>query len=49
MVLFVLFSTYSINLFYEWNPFLKKSFSFFYTYKNKSDFFKYINLIFFIF
>ena len=38
-VMFVIFSTYSINLFYEWNPLFKKSFSFFYTYKNKSDFF----------
>ena len=38
---FVLFSTHSINLFHEWNPPLKKSFSyFFYTYKNRFDFFK---------
>ena len=37
-VMFVIFSTYSINLFYEWNPLFKKSFSFFYTYKNRSNF-----------
>ena len=38
-VMFVLFSTYSINLFFELNPLFKKSFSFFYTYKNRSNFF----------
>ena len=39
MVVFVLFSTYSINLFYELNPLFKNSFSFFYKYKNRFDFF----------